>query len=208
VKKGLLALAVMGGFGFGSEVRASKEGFDHMAAGQPPMGWTCGTTGGGTPRWAIESDDQAPSPPNVLVQRGAATFSWCVVKAAEMSNGKVAVRFKPMNGKEDQAGGVIWRWKDANGYYVARANALENNVGLYYVSKGVRHTIKYQDATVARNVWHRLEVRFHGEHIEVVFDDKPRIEADDRHVTGAGLSGVWTKADSVTAFDDFEADGE
>jgi hypothetical protein len=207
VKAVLLSLA-LAGTGFASAARGSAEGFDHMAAGQRPTGWTCGTTGGGAPRWAVEADDQAPSAPNVLVQRGTATFSWCVVKAAGVANGKVAVRFKPMNGKEDQAGGVVWRWKDANGYYVARANALENNVGLYYVSNGVRHSIKYQDVPVARNVWHRLEARFHGEHIEVAFDGKRGIEADDRHLTGAGLSGVWTKADSVTAFDDFEVDGE
>ena len=207
MKAVLLSLALAGAV-CASAARGSAEGFDRQAAGKPPAGWTCGTTGGGAPHWAVEADDQAPSPPNVLVQRGAATFSWCVSDAAKVAHGKVAVRFKPMNGKEDQAGGVVWRWKDANGYYVARANALENNVGLYYVSNGIRHTIKYRDVPVASNVWHRLEVRFGGEHIEVVFDGKRGIEADDHHVTGAGLSGVWTKADSVTAFDDFEADGE
>lgn len=180
------------------------EGFDRQPAGGPPLGWTCGTTGSGTPRWAIEADRGAPSAPNALVQRGAATFAWCVSDAAPFADGSVAVRFKPIGGKEDQAGGVVWRWKDGRSYYVARANALENNVSLYYVADGVRRTIRQQDAPVAAGVWHRLEAKFHADHIEVLFDGTPRIAVDDRHISQSGRVGVWTKADSVTAFDEFE----
>ncbi len=72
------------------------------------------------------------------------------------------VRFKALAGKEDQAGGIVWRWKDGDNYYVARANALENNVSLYYTQSGTRHTLKYQDAPVASNTWHVLRVEFKG----------------------------------------------
>jgi Laminin G domain len=88
-------------------------------------------------------------------------------------------------------------------YYVARANALENNVSLYYTQGGSRITIKYVDAPVARNQWHTLRVEFEGTQIRVALDGKVYIEGDDGHIDGTGSIGVWTKADSVTAFDDF-----
>ena len=113
------------------------------------------------------------------------------------------MRFKPVSGKEDEAGGVVWRWKDGDNYYVARANALENNVSLYYTQNGRRITIKYVDVPVAKNQWHSLRAEFAGNRIGVALDGKVYIEADDAHIAGLGRVGVWTKADSVTVFDDF-----
>jgi hypothetical protein len=107
--------------------------------------------------------------------------------------------------RQRQAGGVVWRRKDGDHYYVARANALENNVSLYYTEKGSRKTLRYVDAPVAAGAWHTLRVDFSGAHIAVLLDDKRYIEFDDTHITGPGAVGVWTKADSVTAFDDFNA---
>jgi hypothetical protein len=98
---------------------------------------------------------------------------------------------------------VVWRWKDGNNYYIARANAAENNVSLYHTQKGRRITIKYVDAPVAGNVWHTLRAEFKGTHIRVLLDGKAYIELDDSNIAGPGAVGVWTKADSVTAFDDF-----
>jgi hypothetical protein len=102
-----------------------------------------------------------------------------------------------------QTGGVVWRWKDGDNYYVARANALENNVSLYYTVNGRRNTIKYVDAPVAGNQWHTLRVDFAGTRMRVALNGKVHIELDDAHIEGAGAVGVWTKADSVTSFDDF-----
>ena len=98
---------------------------------------------------------------------------------------------------------MVWRWQDGENYYVARANALENNVSLYYTLNGRRVTIQYEDAPVATNQWHTLRVMFSGKQIRVALDGKSYIEADDEHITGSGRVGVWTKADSVTLFDDF-----
>ncbi|TMI00880.1 MAG: hypothetical protein E6H39_04930, partial [Betaproteobacteria bacterium] len=120
-----------------------------------------------------------------------------------LAGGFVEVKFKPLSGKEDQAGGVLWRWKDGNNYYVARANALEDNVSLYYTANGRRITIKYVDAPVRANVWHTLRVEFNDKHISVHLDGKHYIDLDDTHIAGPGAVGVWTKADSVTSFDDF-----
>lgn len=159
--------------------------------------------GKGTPRWTVETDATAPSKPNVLKQSGTATFPWGVKDDTAIADGTVEIRFKPIAGKEDQAGGIVWRWKDADNYYVARANALEGNVSLYHTTKGVRHAIVYQDVPVAPNSWHTLRVDFKGTAIEVTLDGKTCIKAQDSHIAGAGKAGVWTKSDSVTLFDDF-----
>jgi len=177
--------------------------FDALPAGAAPSGWTCGVTGRGAPKWQVEADAGAPSAPNVLKQSGSGTFPWCVREGSALADGFVEVRFKPIAGREDQAGGIVWRWKDGDTYYVARANALENNVSLYYTERGRRNTLKYVSAPVARDAWHTLRVEFKGTGIKVTLNGKTYIELDDSHIAGKGAVGVWTKADSVTAFDDF-----
>jgi len=182
---------------------AETENFDQEKAGNLPAGWTCGVTGKGSVRWTVDADPSAPSAPNVLRQSGSGTFPWSMKKGTSVADGFVEVKFKSEKGREDQAGGVIWRGKDGDNYYVARANALEDNVSLYYTTNGRRNTIKYVNAPVPRNVWHTLRVEFAGNRIKVVLDGKTYIEEQDDHIPGAGMVGVWTKADSVTAFDDF-----
>jgi len=201
-------LAVTGATAMASIAFAGTDGFDGQLPGTPPSGWTCGVTGSGQPKWTIEADADAPSPPNVLKQSGQGTFPWCVKDGTAITDGTVEVKFKPVAGREDRAGGLVWRWKDGNNYYIARANALEGNVSLYHTEGGRRITIKYVNAPVASSVWHTLRVEFSGTHIRVSLDGNPRIELDDAHISGAGAVGVWTKADSVTVFDDFSFEGK
>jgi hypothetical protein len=182
---------------------AATISFDHDVPGALPAGWRPGVTGRGSPKWAVEADATAPSKPNVLKQSGSGTFPWCVRTDASLADGYVEVKFKPISGSEDQAGGLVWRFKDGDNYYVARANALEDNVSLYYTQNGGRKTIKYVNAPVSRNTWHSLRVEFSGKSIRVILDGKPYIEMEDDHIAGTGAVGVWTKADSVTLFDDF-----
>jgi hypothetical protein len=172
------------------------------AAVSSPAGWQCGATGGGSPQWTLEKD---ASGSQVLQQSGIAPYAWCVKPGVKLTDGFVEVRFKPVAGREDQAGGVVWRWQNGDNYYVARANALENNLSLYYTSGGTRHTLEYVNAPVAPNTWHRLRVEFSGPRITVSLDGKPYIKTTDTHIAAAGGVGVWTKADSVTAFDEFSA---
>jgi hypothetical protein len=120
-----------------------------------------------------------------------------------LENGFVEVKFKSIAGREDQAGGVVWRFTGPRSYYVARANALENNVSLYYMWLGLRRTIQYVDAPVPAGQWNTLRVEFQGERIKVILNGKTYIDVRDGHISAAGQVGVWTKADSVTAFDDF-----
>lgn len=177
--------------------------FDQDSPGALPAGWRAGVTGGGSPIWTVEADATAPSKPNVLKQSGSGPFPWCVRPDVSFADGYLEVRFKPISGNRDQAGGLVWRFSDGDNYYVARANALEDNVSLYYTQNGRRITLKYVGAPVPGNTWHTLRVEFSGKRIRVVFNGKPYIEMDDDHIAGAGAVGVWTKADSVTLFDDF-----
>jgi hypothetical protein len=120
-----------------------------------------------------------------------------------IANGSVEVKFKPVDGKEDQAGGLIWRFQDGDNYYIARANALEDNVTIYHTIKGRRVPFKNVNTKVASGVWHTLRVDFAGNKFSVTFDGRKVIEATDDSFADAGKVGVWTKADSVTLFDDF-----
>ena len=182
---------------------AENENFDTTRPGGLPDGWESGVTGTGAPRWAVAEDPTAPSLKQALQQIGQGTFPWCVKKDASLADGFVEVKFKAISGKEDQAGGVVWRWKDGNNYYVARANALENNVSLYFTANGRRNTIKYVNAPVPLNTWHTLRVEFAGKQIKVMLNSRTYIELEDGHIDGPGAVGVWTKADSITSFDDF-----
>src|SRR5438105_11610876 len=177
--------------------------FDTLTTGAPPPGWTATKTGTGTAKWTIEKDNTAPSPPNVLKQSGQATYPVCLKDDTSLKDGFVEVKFKPISGKEDQAGGVVWRAKDPNNYYIARANALEDNVTIYHTINGRRTEKKRTSMKVASNQWHILRADFQGTHFTVTFDGKKAIEWDDRTFTEPGRVGVWTKADGVTLVDDF-----
>ena len=178
--------------------------FDDVHPGQLPPAWLAGVTGAGQARWSVEADSGAPSPPNVLKQSGAATFCWCVQTNLSLQDGFVEVKFKPVLGTEDQAGGLVWRWQDGDNYYVARANALEDNVTIYHTIHGVRTEKGRAPFKVASNQWHVLRVDFHGPRFAVLFDGQPALTWEDGTFPDAGAAGVWTKADSVTEFDDFQ----
>src|SRR5882762_8726704 len=177
--------------------------FDEAEIGKVPSGWTGTQTGSGRAQWAVVQDDSAPSRPNVLMQSGQATYPVCMKDDTSLKDGFVEVKFKPISGREDQAGGLVWRAKDSNNYYVARANALENNVTIYHTINGRRTEKKRTNMKVPSNAWHTLRVDFQDNHFTVTFDGKKAIEWDDATFKDAGKVGVWTKADSVTLFDDF-----
>ena len=183
--------------------RADMFSFDNAKAGELPPEWVGGVTGSGSAQWSVVPDDSAPSKPQVLKQSGQGTFLWCVLKDVTFTDGAVEVQFKPVSGKEDQAAGVVWRFQDGDNYYVCRANVLENNVRLYHVVNGRRTQLHSVDVKVTANQWHTLRVKFTGPLFKVLFNGLPLFAAVDRTFANAGKVGVWTKADSVTEFDDF-----
>ena len=187
---------------------AETVNFDDAKAGQPPPGWTATQTGKGKAIWTVEKDDSAPSKPNVLKQSGEAAYPVCIKNDTSLKDGSVEVKFKAISGKEDQAGGLIWRCKDADNYYVARANALEDNVTIYHTINGKRTEKKRVKLKVAPNQWHTLRVDFQGNQFNVSFNGKPALDWQDDTFKDAGKVGLWTKADSVTLFDDFTVAGK
>jgi len=183
--------------------RAETVNFDDAKPGALPAGWTGTKTGKGDAKWTIEKDDTAPSKPNVLRQSGEADYPVALKEETSLKDGFVEVKFKPVSGREDQAGGVIWRAKDVDNYYIARANALEGNVRIYHFVNGKRTQFKGANLPVAANQWHTLRVNFTGNRFTVVFNGKELFTAEDDTIKDAGKVGLWTKADSVTLFDDF-----
>src|SRR5437879_552609 len=198
-----LATVMFSGMMLASGVMAQAVNFDDLKTGAPPSGWTATKTGSGEAKWTIEQDETAPSKPNVLKQSGQATYPVCIKDDTNLKDGFVEVKFKPLSGKEDQAGGLIWRAKDSNNYYIARANALEDNVTIYHTINGRRTEKKRANMKVAPGQWHTLKVDFEATHFTVLCDGKKALDWDDDTFKDAGKVGVWTKADSITLFDDF-----
>jgi hypothetical protein len=182
---------------------AETVNFDDAKPGQPASGWTATQTGKGKAIWTVEKEESAPSKPNVLKQSGEAAYPVCIKDDTNLKDGFVEVKFKAISGKEDQAGGLIWRCKNADNYYVARGNALEDNVTIYHTISGKRTEKKRVKLKVAPNQWHTLRVDFQGSEFKVSFNGKLALDWQDDTFKEGGKVGVWTKADSVTLFDDF-----
>src|SRR6266516_6980646 len=175
--------------------------FDETNSRELHKGWEAGITGKGKAKWEVVTDDTAPSRPNVLKQSGEATFCWAAKTDAKIRDGFVEVKFKPVNGKEDQAGGIVWRFQDANNYYVVRGNALEDNVVLYKTVNGKRASLPVKgrmfgygvDTKVPKGKWNTLRVEFRGNLFTVLFNGKTLFEVEDDTFKEAGAVGVWTK---------------
>ena len=151
--------------------------------------------------WAVEDMAGAPSGKRVLVQRATGNdFDVIVAPAGPFSDVDVTTRFKPMSGREDASGGIVFRFQDGK-YYVARANALENNFRLYYYDRGRHQLASARVPPPALGQWHSLRVVAAGDHIQGWLDGKLLLDQRDTRFK-AGKVGLWTKADSVTAFDD------
>ncbi len=183
--------------------------FDQDRNGQLPKGFIFAVTGKGpSVKWEVRMDETAPSKPNILGQVGYAeggnNFPLAVLDGVTVRDGEVSVKFKAVGGQEDQAGGLVWRHQDANNYYVARANALEDNYTIYYVKNGKRQSLKSADLKVTPQAWHTLKVVSHKNVFTLYFDGKEVLTTHDNTFSQPGRVGLWTKADSVTYFDDFE----
>ena len=184
--------------------------------GAPPTGWTLTKTGKGEPKWTIEADPTAPSRSNVLKQSGSATFPLALKAGSCIRDGFAEVKFKALSGSEDRAAGLVWRASDADNYYVVRANALEDNVVLYKTVEGVRRSLDIigrkggygVSVAVPANQWHTLRIEFAGTRFKAIYNGKALFEVEDATFKNAGMIALWTKADSVTAFDGLVFDGE
>jgi hypothetical protein len=183
--------------------------FEADPIGAAPKGWVITLTGRGNPKWTIEADATAPSRSNVLKQSGTATFPLALKEGTTVQDGFVEAKFKAVAGTEDRAAGLVWRARDANNYYVVRANALEDNVVLYKTVNGARSPLDIVGrrggygvkVPVPSSQWHTLRIEFAATRFKVVYNGKALFEVDDATFNDPGMIGLWTKADSVTLFD-------
>lgn len=199
----LLLEVVMSSSSRAAEVRAWS--FQDDAVGAQPAGFSYGRTGGGRAgQWVVRQDPTVPGAGHVLVQVDAdgtdLRFPVAVLDAPVLRDLRLEVRCKPVSGKTDRACGLVFRYQDENHYYVARANALEDNVRLYHVVKGRRSQIGTWDGKVEAGVWHALAIEAQRDRLTVFWEGRPVIAVGDGTIQAAGKVGVWTKADSVTAF--------
>ena len=183
--------------------------FESTPTGAAPEDWTSTLTGSGDPKWTVESDQSAPSKSKVLKQSGRATYPLLLKNDTSIKDGFVEIKFKAIAGSQDRAAGIVWRARDAKNYYVTRANALEDNVVLYKTVNGVRSPLDIvgrkggygTDVKVPADTWHSLRIDFSGSRFRVSFNGIQLFEVEDSTIADAGKVGLWTKADSVTLFD-------
>lgn len=201
---GRRSLLLMAGFRV-ARVQAAprRTTFESMQVGAPPAGFTTGLTGGGTPpRWVVIVD---PSGHKMLAETSRDTtdyrFPYAVLDGLTMKDGTVSTRFRPVEGRVDQAAGVVMRFADSGNYYVARANALEGNVRLYRVVRGRREQFAGANARVPHGQWQVLSLRAEDSRFTVALDGKALFSATDSTLREAGRVGLWTKADSLCWFD-------
>lgn len=184
--------------------------FDSDTVGKAPAGFIFARTGSGrVGHWMVQKEKDAPSGGQVLAQVDADytdyRFPVAVANQPLLRDLQLSVRCKPVSGKVDQACGVVFRYRDENNYYVARANALEDNVRFYYVKDGKRVQLASWSGRVSSGSWHELRADAKGNHFEIYWDGKKVIDAQDQTFQQSGKVGVWTKADSITYFDDLTA---
>jgi hypothetical protein len=182
--------------------------FDTATLGKMPPGWTAVmTNGGAAPHWQVLKDGSAPTQPYVFAQTSNEPGNHsplAIFDNVAVRDGDVSVRLKPVAGHADQAGGLVFRYRDPNNYYLVRANALDHTVALFKVQNGqtiplnasVRHDIP-------ADAWSILKVSVRGDRFQVYVNHRRILQAEDGTFASPGKVGLWTKSNSVTYFDDF-----
>ncbi len=183
----------------------SGDDFESAAVGGLPAGWAAAQTGTGDGSvWEIQVDESSPAGKHVLAQTSntapSAMFNLCVKTESDALDVDLQVSLKAVSGKTDQGGGPVWRYQDANNYYIARFNPLEDNFRVYKVVDGKRTQLATAKVDGADEIWHSIQIEHRGEQIRCSLDGKLLLEAKDDAILESGKIGLWTKADAVTAF--------
>ncbi len=189
--------------------------FENVPLGTIPDGWKIEATRqrGPLATWEVIEDDKAPSGQKVLAltrvnHDSGSTFNLCWTNKVEFLNGEISVRFKPVTGRIDQGGGIMWRVQDRNNYYVARFNPLEDNFRIYFVANGHRMMINSARVRLSSDRYHTMKIVQHDDTYECYLDGKRYLHGTDERFKSKGGVGLWTKADAATRFDDFKVELE
>ncbi len=178
---------------------------DQMTVGKPPPGFSFAHTGrGSNGEWTVVADPTAKD--GLAIEQTSTDttdyrFPLAIHASLSEKNLRAEIRFKAVGGKIDRAGGIAVRIEDPDNYYIARANALENNVRFYRVVAGKRQQLGTADIRVTSGEWHTLALEARGQRFAVTYDGAALFEVTDDTFTEAGGVALWTKADSVTRFD-------
>ncbi len=189
--------------------------FENIPIGSLPEGWKVEATRkyGPLATWQVVKDNTAPSGEKVLaltkINHGSgSTFNLCWTNDVSFQDGTIEVMLKPVSGRIDQGGGIMWRVKDRNNYYVARFNPLEDNFRVYYVANGHRMMMNSARVSLPAGKWHSMKIVQKGDRYQCYLNGKKYLEGTDDHFQKAGGVGLWTKADAVTSFDNFKVEAE
>jgi hypothetical protein len=205
------AIALLASLGLLSSATRVMD-FDREPFGKMPLGWTTALTNAGAPsRWEIRKDSTAPTQPYVLAQvsedPAADRLPLAIWDGARFRDLDVSVRLRPISGRQGRGGGLVWRYRDQNNYYFARADALQNTVAVYRIESGrVTRIGAAAKHDLPMNEWRILKVAVRGTRFQVYVDHRRILRGEDSLLTGAGKVGVFTVSDAVTHFDDFRVD--
>jgi hypothetical protein len=190
-----------------ADAKTSVQTFENDPEGKLPAGWISAKTGAGEGSvWKVVAYESDGIKGHALAQTSSAgpnaLFNLCVLESAKHADVDLSVRVKAISGENDRGGGLMWRYRDANNYYVARWNPLEDNFRVYHVLHGKRTQLATADIKVAHDAWHVVRAVQRGGHIECYLDGKLLLDVRDETIKGAGAVGLWSKSDAVTWFDD------
>ncbi|NOZ88000.1 MAG: DUF1080 domain-containing protein [Deltaproteobacteria bacterium] len=206
----LISTGAMSGETTTSKQHKTSWDFEKVQIGKLPSGWKVEATNpkGPLATWKVMRDKTAPRGSHVLSLTSTnhnfgGTFNLCWTNDVSFLNGEIEVRLKANKGKEDQGGGIIWRVKDKNNYYVARFNPLESNFRIYYVHDGARKTLASARISLPAGKWITMKITQHGNRFQGFLNGKKLLQETDDLFKKPGGVGLWTKADARTSFDGF-----
>lgn len=206
------ALLAVTGLAVADQPQPIQWDFENASVGTLPEGWSATKTGEGPGSvWRVVEDETAPRGTNVLAQTSTEgprpLFNLCVAEDTNYRDVDLSVSFKAVSGKIDQGGGPVWRYQDADNYYIARMNPLENNFRVYKVVGGKRSQLATSDVDAPAGKWHTIRIVQDADRIRCYLNGKLHLDVKEETFIQAGKIGLWTKADAVTSFDGLKVDG-
>jgi hypothetical protein len=214
MRRATVALVMLAVFLVGADSSAQESlSFKDAQLGKLPKGWTAEKTGKGEGSvWKVVVDEDSPDGGRAIAQLSAdgprMLFNLCVADGPKLADVDLTLSFKAVAGKIDQGGGPVWRYRDANNYYLCRMNPLENNFRVYKVVSGKREQLGTADVEAPAGKWHTIRLVHKRGQIECYLNGKLLLEAKDDTFGDAGQVGLWTKADAETRFAGFKASGK
>jgi hypothetical protein len=182
-----------------------NDSFDKSSPGKIPDGWFSTITGKNTPgHWEVVENKDGKSVGQTSSQGSGYLFNLLILKEPELADLALSVKIKAIGGKEDQGGGLVWRYQNSDNYYLARANPLENNFRVYKVIDGNRKQLKSYELPVSANIWHNITIIHRLNTIQCFYDSQLFLVTKDSSINNAGKIGLWTKADAQTLFNDLK----